>query len=692
MPNQLAHETSPYLLQHKENPVDWYPWGEEALERARREEKPIFLSIGYSACHWCHVMEHESFQDDQIARQLNDNFVCIKVDREERPDLDQIYMIAVQLMTGRGGWPMSVFLTPDRYPFYCGTYWPPHARGGMPGFDQVLAGVTSAWHNRRDEIENNAVQLSDQLSRFDLSTGDPSPLTEELLHAAGREIQRNFDPVSGGFGTAPKFPQAMNLDVLLRLYHRTGNEAQLQMVRTTLEKMAGGGIYDHVGGGFARYSVDAQWLVPHFEKMLYDNALLARIYLDGFLVTRDPEMAEVARETMDYVLRDMTHPDGGFYSAEDADSEGEEGKFYLWTPHQLEEVLGPDVAERFAHVYDVTEEGNFEGRNILNRPKTWSQCGRILGRDPSELKAEMTQARQALRAARAKRVRPGRDEKIIVAWNGLMIDSLARAAGILDDPSYEQAAVSAADFLLDALRDGGGRLRHTWRDGVAKLDGYLDDYACLINALVSVYEATLRESYIDDALTLADTLVTKFADSERGGFFYTADDQEPLITRPRDMLDSSVPSGSSMAATALWRLGTLAGRQHLRDAAEQTLHGASHAMHTHPAATGQMLVALDAFLGPMHQIVLVHPRSDTAASIHKLFGKHYIPNRVLAARTLDDTPPRSAALDELFRGRETPSDQPRMFVCQEGVCSEPVEGPNAIAETLPKLASSFHKS
>ncbi len=687
MPNQLAHETSPYLLQHKDNPVEWYPWGEEALERATQEEKPIFLSIGYSACHWCHVMEHESFEDEQISRQLNENFVCIKVDREERPDLDQIYMIAVQLMTGRGGWPMSVFLTPDCYPFYCGTYWPPHARGGMPGFDQVLAGVASAWQNRRDEIQSNAVQLSDQLARFDLSAGDPSPLTEELLHAAGQAIQRPYDPVHGGFGGAPKFPQPMNLDVLLRLWYRNSNEAYLQIVRTTLDKMAGGGIYDHLGGGFARYSVDAQWLVPHFEKMLYDNALLAGLYLDGFLATRDPAMADVARETLDYVLRDMTHPNGGFYSTEDADSEGEEGRFYLWTPGELDEVLGPDIAERFAHVYDVSAAGNFEGKNILNRPKTWAQYGQILDRDPSDLQAEMAQAREALRAAREKRVRPGRDEKIIVAWNGLMIDSLARAAGVLDDRRYLQAAVAGVDFLLDELRDDRGRLRHTWRDGVAKFDGYLDDYACLINALVSVYEAGFRESYIDDATTLADTLLEKFADPDRGGFFYTADDHEPLITRPRDMLDSSVPSGSSMAATALWRLGTLTGRQKLRDAAKQTLHSASHGMQTHPTGAGQMLAALDAFLGPMHQIVLVHPRRDTASDIRKLLAEHYIPNRVLSARTLGDAMPRSTALDELFKGRETDSDQPRMFVCQEGICSEPAVGRDAIADSLRELAS-----
>jgi len=434
MPNRLAQETSPYLLQHRDNPVDWHAWGPEALELAKREERPIFLSIGYSACHWCHVMEHESFENPAIARLMNENFVCIKVDREERPDLDQIYMNAVQLLTGRGGWPMSVFLTPDLKPFYGGTYWPPTSRMGMPGFDQVLLAVADAWKNRREQTVQHAAELINHLSRFAEGPAAAGELSLHLIGAAGDALERSFDHHHGGFGGAPKFPHSMDLQVLLRLWKRHRRPGFLEIVTATLDKMAAGGIYDHLGGGFHRYSVDERWLVPHFEKMLYDNALLTSAYVEGYQATGNAEYARVARETCNYVLREMTDPAGGFYSTEDADSEGEEGKFYVWTPGEIEDVLGKEAGEIFCYVYDVTESGNFEGHNILNLPKTIEVCAKIKGRDSEQLRAELAASRQKLLAVRSKRVRPGRDDKVLVAWNGLMIDALAKAAGALDEP------------------------------------------------------------------------------------------------------------------------------------------------------------------------------------------------------------------------------------------------------------------
>ena len=437
MPNRLAKESSPYLLQHQNNPVDWFPWGAEAIEKARSEDKPIFLSIGYSACHWCHVMEHESFENEAIAQVLNENYVAIKVDREERPDLDQIYMNAVQMLTNHGGWPMSVFLTPELKPFYGGTYWSPKASRGMPGFDQILAAVIDAWKNRREQALTAADQLTAELQNVSVAGAGESTseqLNIQLIGAAANHLQRAFDHTYGGFGQAPKFPHSMDLQLLVRVTQRTGQQVPLDMVRLTLDRMAAGGIYDHLGGGFARYSVDAQWLVPHFEKMLYDNALLTSAYLDAFLVTREDRYARVVRETLDYIVRDMTDPAGGFYSTEDADSEGHEGLFYVWTPDEIEAVLGDERGATFGRVYDVSDSGNFEGSNILNLPKTLEQCAKILGRESADLAAQLAEDRKKLFEVREKRVRPGRDDKVIVAWNGLMIDAMARAGAALDEP------------------------------------------------------------------------------------------------------------------------------------------------------------------------------------------------------------------------------------------------------------------
>jgi uncharacterized protein YyaL (SSP411 family) len=687
MPNRLANESSPYLLQHQNNPVDWFPWGPAALEKSRREEKPIFLSIGYSACHWCHVMEHESFENEAIARVLNENFVPIKVDREERPDLDQIYMNAVQMLTGHGGWPMSVFLTPDLKPFYGGTYWPRHQSRGMPGFDQILAAVIDAWKNRRKQALTAADQLTAELRNIGgVDSGDAGELNATLIDAAASQLRRSFDNSYGGFGQAPKFPHPMDLQLLVRVAQRSGQQGPLDMVRLTLDRMAAGGIYDHLGGGFARYSVDARWLVPHFEKMLYDNALLVGAYLDAYLVTGDGNYARVLRETLNYIIRDMTDPAGGFYSTEDADSEGHEGLFYTWTPDEIEAVLGEERGATFGRVYDVSDVGNFEGRSILNLPKTLEQCAAILRREPQELAAELADSREKLFHAREKRVRPGRDDKVIVGWNGLMIDAMARAGAALNEPEYVITAAEAAGFILSRMRRDDGRLLHTWRHGKAKLDAYLDDYTSLANSLVSLYEANFNERWIEDAVQLMDVVLDKFADPSGGGFFYTADDHEQLITRTKELTDSSTPSGNALAATALLRLGRLLGRTDYLDAAESTLAATLPILQRAPMAAGQSLLALDRYLGPSHELVLVgdlarDDTKDAIAAIHR----RYLPQSVLAVRDsgpVDANASRSGQLDKIFAGKVSPGGQPVLYICQDFACQAPAAGLAAIESEL----------
>jgi|tagenome__1003787_1003787.scaffolds.fasta_scaffold20963437_2 uncharacterized protein YyaL (SSP411 family) len=690
MPNRLAKETSPYLLQHRDNPVDWYPWGEDAIGRARREDRPIFLSIGYSACHWCHVMEHESFESEAIARVLNENFVPIKVDREERPDLDQIYMNAVQMLTGHGGWPMSVFLTPELKPFYGGTYWPPKSSRGMPGFDQILAAVMDAWKNRREHALNAAEQLTAELQNVGaVAAGDAGTLKVDLIDAAVGQLRRAFDGTYGGFGKAPKFPHPMDLQLLVRAWHRTGQQGALDMVRLTLDRMAAGGIYDHLGGGFARYSVDARWLVPHFEKMLYDNALLASAYLDGYLVTGDANYARVLRETLNYIIRDMTSPSGGFFSTEDADSEGHEGLFYTWTPDEIESVLGEERGATFGRVYDVSDVGNFEGRSILHLPTTLEQSAAILRREPHELAAELAESREKLFAVREKRVRPGRDDKVIVAWNGLMIDAMARAGAALNEPEYVITADEVASYILSRMRRDDGRLLHSCRNGHAKLDAYLDDYAALANSLVSLYEANLKERWIDDAVQLMDIVLDKFADPAGGGFFYTASDHEQLIARTKELTDSSIPSGNSLAANALLRLGRLTGRSDYLDAAEQILAAAVPIMQRAPMAAGQMLLALDFYIGPTNELVLVGDmaRDDTKEAVAAVHRRH-LPRSVFAARdtrSADPTGSQSGHLNEMFEGKESPDGQPALYVCENFACQTPAAGLAAIETTLDAL-------
>ncbi|TWT85507.1 Glycosyl Hydrolase Family 88 [Posidoniimonas polymericola] len=682
MPNHLATESSPYLLQHKDNPVDWRPWGDEALAEATLRDAPIFLSIGYSACHWCHVMEHESFENEKIAGYLNEHFVSIKVDREERPDLDQIYMNAVQMLTGRGGWPMSVFLTPGLKPFYGGTYWPATAARGMPGFDQVLAAVVDAWQNRRQQAEETAAELTTRIQSLSLPDRGEANLDGDFIVSACGRYEKDFDPQHGGFGAAPKFPQPMNLQAILRAYSRTGREDLLKMVTHTLDRMHAGGMYDHLGGGFARYSVDERWLVPHFEKMLYDNASLTAAYVEGFLATGDARYAQVARETIDYVLRDMTDPAGGFYSAEDADSEGEEGKFYVWKSEQIRAALGEDDADLFCRVYDVTPTGNFEGANIVNLPKSVDEQAERLGQDPADLAQRLAAMRQKLLAERSKRVRPGRDEKVLVNWNGLMIDALARAGAALAEPRYIDAARRAADFVLAELSPEPGRLLHTWAGGKAKLNAYLDDYAALAGGLISLYEATFDERHIEAAAALLDTVLEHFADDQSGSFFYTSDDHPELITRTLELTDNATPSGASLAATALVRLGKLTGNEKYLTAAHRALQAAASMMERVPIAMGQMLIAADLYAGPTPELVFTGPEAGRLAeSAHRRF----LPRRVIACRAGDA--PGSPLLTGTFNNREEQSGEPKLYVCENHACQAPVEGSEAIVAKLKELAT-----
>lgn len=689
MPNRLATQSSPYLLQHAGNPVDWYPWGTDALERARAESLPIFLSIGYSACHWCHVMEHESFEDAEIARFLNEHFVCIKVDREERPDLDQIYMNAVQLMTGRGGWPMSVFLTPELKPFYGGTYWPPTARMGMPGFDQVLEAVSDAWKNRRGDALAQANSLSEHLRQIAQPAAAAGPLDQDMLDRAGSDVARSFDPTYGGFGSAPKFPHPFDLRLLLRLWRRHRRDDLLHVVTFTLEKMAAGGIYDQLGGGFHRYSVDERWLVPHFEKMLYDNALLVPCYLEAHLVTGREDFARIARETCDYVLREMTSPEGGFYSTQDADSEGVEGKFFVWTPAEVRAILGETPARAFELVYDVTQAGNFEhGQSILNRPRPLEACAAELGRDSVELAQELAESRARLLDARERRVHPGLDDKVIVAWNGLMIDALAQAAAVLEEPRYLIAAQRAAHFLLEHARRPDGRLLHSWRRGVATLDAYLDDYACLCNALVSLYEVDFDEHWIVEACALADLVLELFRDQNDNGFFFTASDHEELITRPKDLYDNATPSGNSVAALALLRLAKLSGRDTYRAGADSALRAGAVVAQQAPRAAGQFLAALDMHLGPTPEIaILGEPAHEATAAVLANLRHRYLPNKVVALRrpgAVEEPSPLAA----LWEGKTLEGPGPGVFICEHFACRAPVYGRDAAIAAWDELTAS----
>jgi uncharacterized protein YyaL (SSP411 family) len=681
--NRLAGETSPYLLQHAHNPVAWYPWGPEAIERARAEDKPIFLSVGYSACHWCHVMERESFENDEIAALMNEHFINVKVDREERPDIDQIYMSAVQAMTGHGGWPMSVFLTPKLEPFYGGTYFPPRDGRGMPGFPRVLLSVSKAWSERRAEIEASASEMTAQLQSIGRAPASDGDLKVDLLEKAARGLARAFEPIHGGFGQAPKFPHPMDLKVLLRQYARTGDSHALHIVRHTLEKMARGGIYDHIGGGFARYSTDDRWLVPHFEKMLYDNALLASVYLEAYQVTHDPDLARVARETMDYVLSRMTSPEGGFYSTEDADSEGVEGKYYVWTLAEIRATFGEARANAFSYVYDVTENGNWEGHSILNMPKPLDQAAKMVGKDLVTLRQELADDRLTLKAVREKRVPPGKDTKVLTSWNGLMIAALAEGGRILGDERYIDAARKAAGFILARMRGPDRLLRHSFKDEQARFNAYLDDYACLIDGFTRLFEATGEPRWIESAIELSGVMIAEFADAEQGGFYYTGRSHETLVVRQKDMYDNATPSGNAMAATALVRLGALTGREDLTATGRATLQSMYVIIDQAPMAAGQSLVALDFLLAPTREFaVIAGSDPNELRSVLETIAKPFLPHKVVAPATVG-TAKALAPTMALLEGRTSVNDRTTTYICEHFTCTAPLVGAEELARALP---------
>ncbi len=683
--NRLIHETSPYLRQHAHNPVDWYPWGEEALRRAREFDRPIFLSIGYSACHWCHVMEHESFEDPEVGRLLNEHFVPIKVDREERPDLDQIYMTAVQLMTGHGGWPMSVFLTPDLKPFYGGTYFPPDDRyaGQLPSFKRLLGAILEAWDERRDAVREQARQMTGHIQQAVRLERADQELGPDVLRRAADDLRHGFDSVHGGFGKAPKFPHPMDLRVLLRVWKRFGEDDALQMVRKTLDGMALGGMYDHLGGGFHRYSTDRRWLVPHFEKMLYDNALLTVAYLEAYQATGEAFYREVVEETLAYVLREMTSPEGPFYSTQDADSEGEEGKFFVWSADEVERVLGKDLANLFGAVYDVTPEGNWEGHNILHRSRTYEQEARLQKVSEGELRAKLAEARRKLFEVRERRVHPGRDEKALTSWNGLMISAFARAYQVLGRPEYREAATKAADFIVNRMRAPDGRLLHSYSAGTEpKLNGYLEDYAFLLEGLVDLYEASFAPRWVEASLALAGVMVRQFWDEDEGGFFYTGRDHEELIARTRDAHDSSVPSGNGMAVTALLRLAKLTGRSDLEDRALRTLRLFSGLLAGSPRVAGQMLIGLDFHIGPVREFALVgEPESPEVREVLRLIHGSFRPHHVLAAKPAHGAPAELDQLVPLLAGK-TALAGVTTYVCENFACQAPLVGVDAARAAL----------
>jgi uncharacterized protein len=680
MENRLAQETSPYLLQHKNNPVDWYPWGEEALRKAREEDRPILLSVGYSACHWCHVMERESFEDEATARLMNEHFVNIKVDREERPDIDSIYMSAVQAMTRHGGWPMTVFMTPDGAPFYGGTYFPPVPSRGMPSFKQLLVSLADAYENRRDEVMQSAESVRGYLQAATSASAPTTGLSKELLDNAATSLLGQLDNRFGGFGGAPKFPQAMNLEVLLRYYKRTGERAARAGVEHTCRQMANGGIYDHLGGGFARYSVDEYWLVPHFEKMLYDNALLARLYLEAYQVSGDDFYRRIAEETLDYVARDMTDPEGGFYSAEDADSEGEEGKFYVWTPGEIEAALEPDEAKLAMRFWDVTERGNFEGKNILNVPRPPEAVATEFDISAGELWQRIVRIREKLLAEREKRVRPGRDEKVLAAWNGLMLRAFAFAYSVLGREDYREIAEKNASFLMEKLVVDG-RLRRSYKDGRARFNAYLEDYACVADGLVELYEATFETRWLREAGSLADAILELFWDAEEGAFYDTAADHEELVTRPRDVYDNASPSGNSVAVEVLLRLSVLLEREDYRERAAAVLEDLSGAIAQIPGAFGRLLSTLDFYLSTPYEVALIGaPDAPDTRTLLSAVYSAYVPNKVVAGRSEDDE--EAARLVPLLAERPMREGKATAYVCVNHACQNPTTDPEELKRQL----------
>jgi uncharacterized protein YyaL (SSP411 family) len=688
--NRLFLESSPYLRQHAHNPVNWYPWGDEAFATAKRLGRPVLLSVGYSTCHWCHVMEEESFEDVEIARFLNEHYIVIKVDREERPDIDAVYMSAVQKLTGGGGWPMTVWLTPERKPFYGGTYYPPRDgdRGIKFGFLTLLQKLEGAYRERPQEVADSAESLARSIETSLSNTSAMGDLpTAPVLRLAAAEAARDFDPIHGGTKRAPKFPSNVPSRFLLRYHRRAGDAQALKVVTVTLEKMAAGGIYDHVGGGFHRYSTDAEWLVPHFEKMLYDNALLAVTYLEAYQVTGRPDFAGVTREILRYVERDMTSPEGGFYSATDADSlapngRREEGWFFTWTPAEIEATLGAERARAVAAYYGVTAQGNFDGRNILHISEPLAVAANRLGLEPGTLASRIEESKRLLYEARAKRPAPLRDEKILASWNGLMISAFARAAFILGDERYAQVASRAADFILNHMRENG-RLLRSYKDGKAHRAGYLDDHAFLIAGLLDLYEATNDSRWLGEAIALDGVLEKHFEDSQGGGYFMTADDHETLLAREKPGYDGAEPSGNSVQALNLLRLHEWTTDDRYRQRAERTLRAFGTLVSAAPDAMSEMLLAVDFNLDVTKEIVIVTPnsRSDAETLLAPL-RTAFVPNRVITVASEGGNLKQQARFVPLLEGKEARGGKATAYVCKKRVCDLPTSDPDQFARLL----------
>ena len=678
-PNRLVHSTSPYLLQHAHNPVDWYPWGEEALARARAEDKPILLSIGYSACHWCHVMAHESFEDEATAERMNRDFVCVKVDREERPDLDDIYMAATVAMNqGQGGWPMTVFLTPDQEPFFAGTYFPPTDRYGRPGFNTLLERIAGLWKTDRAGLRAQAGEVTGYLRE----SARPAPggsVGEEELRAARDQLSRDFDARFGGFGGAPKFPPSGALSLLLRCHRRFRDERDLEMVRKTLDEMARGGMYDQVGGGFHRYSVDDRWLVPHFEKMLYDNAQLAKVYLEAHQATAEPFYRRIAAEILDYVLREMTSPEGGFHSATDADSEGEEGRFFVWTPDEVRAALGDDeAARRFCAYYDVSERGNWEGKSIPNTSRTGPRVAKSLGREADELERDVAASLARLYQARGKRVPPGLDDKVLTAWNGLMIGAMAEGYRVLGETRYLEAAQRAARFVTEELRTEDGRLLRTYREGKAHLAAYLEDYAYLAEGLLDLYEAGGGAGWLRESEALATRMGEDFAD-EAGGFYSTARGHEALIVRHREGHDGATPNANAVAAHVLARLSFHLGRDDLREEAGRALRAYGKAIARQPRAFARSLAVVDLLLEGAVELAFVGGQdAPDLEALRREAGRHYLPNRIVEYGQPGADDPGLP----LLAGKGLVDGRAALYVCRDFACRTPVTDPARVGEAL----------
>jgi len=680
--NKLITEKSPYLLQHAENPVNWYPWGNEAFDRAKSENKPIFLSIGYSTCHWCHVMAHESFEDPYVAKLLNETFVSIKVDREERPDIDKIYMTVCQLMTGSGGWPLTIVMTPDKKPFFAGTYFPKESRFGRIGIIDLIKRIDSLWKNERKQLLESSEKIIFALQ--DVNTESPgNSLTKNVLNSTYSLLSARFDKEKGGFGTAPKFPTPHNLLFLLRYWKRTGDNSALAMVEKTLKQMRMGGIYDHIGYGFHRYSTDSNWLVPHFEKMLYDQALLALAYLETYQATNKQEYANTAKEIMTYVLRDMTSPEGSFYSAEDADSEGEEGTFYVWSKMEIEEILGAENAESFSKLYNVNVDGNFldeatrvkTGKNILHQNFSSTNSSNF----------DLEPARKQLFEAREKRIRPHKDDKILTDWNGLMIAAFAKAGYILDEPKYIRAAKKAMNFILNQMKKPNGRLLHRYREGGANIPAFLDDYAFLIWGLINLYEATFDTLYLKKAVELTEEQLELFWDNSIGAFFFTAEDAELLLTRQKETYDGAIPSGNSVAMLNLLRLAQLTGNDNYEKKADHLGRVFAERVRANPVAHSLMMVAVDYAVGPTYSLVIAgdEGKDDTNAMLNEV-RKQFLPNKSLIFRPTEKLNPEIDNLSNFVQFFDKYEGKATAYVCINKTCKAPT---NDIKVALEHLSS-----